>query len=393
MNDEVKLKTAEAKAAGTVLAGFNATPSSLSGATSFEHERWFWLMAQVSPVLIWVTDKSGHIVYGNHACRDFFGSTPTQISERDEWQAYIHPDDYGAYVDAYREAVKHNKSFVAEVRLKHLNGQWRYLATYAAPYYNTIDGGFAGFVGSSPDVTERVELDQHLIEADHAKDRFIAMLGHELRNPLAPIITAVSILKKSTALPDPQRKAVEIIGRQVNHLARLVDDLVDVQRIINNKVAMRMERLPIGEVISAAIESSQPNLEKRGQCFAVELPQDEVYVRGDSLRLCQVFTNLINNAAKFSPNGTCITVVGAAVGEIAKVTVRDEGIGMESDELSRIFGVFVQISGSGEPHAGGGLGLGLAVAKGLVELHGGSIEARSAGKGKGSELIVSLPRA
>lgn len=168
-------------------------------------------------------------------------------------------------------------------------------------------------------------------------------------------------------------------------------DLLDVQKIINNKISMRWQRIRMGDVVAMAIEASQPNLQKRCQLFSVELPDTPVFVMGDPLRLCQVFTNLINNAAKFSADGAYIEIQVGTAGREVLVTVRDQGIGIDSEELPRIFEFFVQV-GDAHLHSGG-MGLGLALSKGLVELHGGSIEARSAGKGRGSELIVHLPEA
>jgi two-component system CheB/CheR fusion protein len=384
------LSNAVTSAAGKNFAGDVSSSYKLEAVSTQDESRWFHLIAQVSPVLIWVSNKTGRIVFGNHACCDFLGLTSQQLSDEPNWTHFIHPDDYDAYTQTYREAIAAKKAFVGEARVKRADGQWRYLATYASPYY-TDDGEFAGFVGSSPDVTERVEWDRRLLEADRAKNQFLAMLAHELRNPLAPIVTSVSILKRLGALPDMQQRAVDIISRQATHLTRLVEDLVDVQRIANNKISMRWERLALADVLSSAVEASQPNLERRRQLFDIELPLEPLHVQGDALRLAQVFTNLINNAAKFSPEDTRIELRASALGRQAVVRVRDYGMGIEPNELTRIFDVFVQVTGADDRAHAGGLGLGLALAKGLVELHGGSIEARSAGRGRGCEMTVRLP--
>jgi len=229
-----------------------------------------------------------------------------------------------------------------------------------------------------------------LAEADRRKTEFLAMLAHELRNPLQPIRSAVELLRKAAATPDQLAWSREVVDRQVNQLVRLVDDLLDASRISNGKLELRREPVDLIPIISGAIESSRSLAERKRQQIETKLPDQPVHVDGDAVRLTQVFLNLINNAVKYSPNGARIALsVEKRDGEIA-ACVRDEGMGIAAHDLPRVFEMFYQ--GSAKPDdAQGGLGLGLALVHQLVGLHAGRIEAHSDGPGRGSEFVVRLP--
>jgi signal transduction histidine kinase len=226
--------------------------------------------------------------------------------------------------------------------------------------------------------------------ADRRKDELLAMLGHELRNPLAPIVTALELMElKSNGLLQKER---DVIRRQVNHLARLIDDLLDASRITRGKISLHRQVVPIGAVLGKAIKLTRPLLEKRAQRLVIEVPGEGLPVDADPTRLAQVFQHLLINAAKYSAPGSQIELCARDRGDGIVVAVIDHGIGIPAELAARLFDPFVQ-GDRALDRAEGGLGLGLAIAKSLCELHGGTIEAASAGAGQGSTFTVTLPRA
>jgi PAS domain S-box-containing protein len=238
--------------------------------------------------------------------------------------------------------------------------------------------------------SERLRLVTELKEAGLRKDEFLAMLAHELRNPLAPIRSAVKVLNlKGSAVPEA-RWSREVIERQVQHLTRLVDDLLDISRITRNKLVLQKSRIELGDVIRGAVDASRPLVEQYGHELTVSLPSPPVYVDGDAVRLSQVFQNLLNNAAKYTESGGRIWLTAEREGDGVVVQVKDTGIGVPRDTLPRLFEMFYQADRSLE-RTQSGLGVGLALVRRLVEAHGGSVEARSEGLGTGSEFVVRLP--
>jgi signal transduction histidine kinase len=229
-----------------------------------------------------------------------------------------------------------------------------------------------------------------LAEADRRKTEFLAMLAHELRNPLQPIRSAVELLRQRAATPSQLAWSREVVDRQVNQLVRLVDDLLDASRISNGKLELRREPVDLVPIITGAIESSRSLADRRNQHIDAALPHHSVHVDGDAVRLTQVFLNLINNAVKYSPSGARISLALDEHDGDAVIRVRDEGMGIAAHDLPRVFEMFYQ--GSAKPDdAQGGLGLGLALVHQLVGLHAGTIEAHSEGPGRGSEFVVRLP--
>jgi PAS domain S-box-containing protein len=240
------------------------------------------------------------------------------------------------------------------------------------------------------DVSELRERAHELAEASRHKDEFLATLAHELRNPLAPIRNAVRYLGMDGVKQTEVKTATAIIDRQVSVMVRLIDDLLDVSRLGRNKLDVRKERLELASVVSSAVESSRPLIQQCGHEFTVSLPSEPLQLDADPIRLAQVFANLLNNAAKYTRRGGHIWLTVAREGSDAVVSVRDDGIGVSSAMLSPIFDMFTQVDGSLE-RSQGGLGIGLTLVRRLVEMHDGSIEARSAGRDEGSEFIVRLP--
>lgn len=237
------------------------------------------------------------------------------------------------------------------------------------------------------------ELDranEALQTASRRKDEFIATLAHELRNPLAPIRNALEILRLSGDVPEAVAPARALLERQVGQLIRLIDDLLDVSRITRGKLRLNLERLVVSDVLNAALEQSRPLLDKSLQRLSVEIPEEPIYLTGDRVRLAQIFTNLLNNAAKYSePNGQVTLSAVRRDGQVT-VRIRDTGIGLASDVLEHIFEPFMQVDRT-QHRTQGGLGIGLNLVRTFVEMHGGSVEARSNGPGQGTEFAVTLP--
>ena len=289
--------------------------------------------------------------------------------------------DDRARFDMYVDALEHNEVLQMERQTEaDSNSNWYHVV--ASP----LDGDLAVWFA---DITKRKLQERELLEADRRKDEFLATLAHELRNPLAPIRQAATIARSEKASDAQKRWSSSVIERQVQHMSLLLDDLLDVSRITHGTLQLRKQRSDLRSILGAAVETARPLIDERRHQLVVEVPV-ELHVNADPLRLAQVLSNLLANAAKYTaPNGT-IRVLAMQHDGMLSVSVEDSGIGIAPEELPRVFGMFAQLR-SAQEHAAGGLGIGLALAKGIVELHGGRIEAMSAGVGKGSRFTVHLP--
>lgn len=232
-------------------------------------------------------------------------------------------------------------------------------------------------------------ISEALREADRRKDEFLAVLGHELRNPIAVFSVGVELLKKRRA-PDDAEVIRGQMERQVFHLTRLVDDLLDVTRISKGKISLRKERIELKEILQSAIEASRPNLDAAGHAFTAQLPDEPVWLEADHTRLAQVVANLLNNAAKYTPRNGTVTLVARCRSGHAEIEVKDNGIGIPRDMQASIFEIFTQVADH-RSHSAGGLGIGLALVQQLIALHDGSIAVKSEGQGKGSTFVVKIP--
>jgi PAS domain S-box-containing protein len=251
----------------------------------------------------------------------------------------------------------------------------------------TLPDGRFGVVCHFYDLSERRRYEAALQEADRRKDAFLATLAHELRNPLAPLKTGLEILRMCGGDPDAAGRAHAMMERQLNHLVRLVDDLLDVSRITRGTIELRREDIDLADAVRAAIETIDPSRADGGRRLEASLPSEPLQVHGDPVRLAQAIANLLSNAVKFTGAGGLIRITLAAVGDQARISVTDDGEGIPPEHLERIFEMFSQT----RPGRGGGMGIGLSLARALVGLHGGRVEAYSAGLGRGSELRVYLP--
>jgi len=240
------------------------------------------------------------------------------------------------------------------------------------------------------DFIENARLYTQLRDADRQKDEFMAILAHELRNPLAPVRNALEILRRDQDNPASVSQTRAMMERQIEQMVRLVDDLMDASRISRNRLVLRKEQVELSTVIQRAIELSRPQIEGAGHALEVHLPAQRVFLDADPTRLAQVFSNLLNNAAKFTPPGGHLEVRAEREGSSLRIGVRDDGAGIPPDMLSNVFEMFTQVDRSIE-RSQGGLGIGLSLARSIVGLHGGTLEAHSEGLGRGSEFVVHLP--
>ena len=269
------------------------------------------------------------------------------------------------------------------------DGTERSIEDSAAPIRDA-SGKISGAVMVFHDVTERRRAERALKEADKRKDEFLATLAHELRNPLAPIRNGLEILKLDGNDPVTAETVRSMMDQALSQMVRLVDDLLDASRVTTGKLQLRKERIDLAAVVQSAVDTSRSLINEQKHKLTVTLPAAPILLDADRIRLAQVFSNLLNNASKYSEAGGVIGLSADTEGDQVTVRVTDRGIGIPTDHLPRIFEMFAQVDTTLE-RAHGGLGIGLSLAKGLVEMHGGTLEARSEGPGKGSEFIVRLP--
>ena len=305
------------------------------------------------------------------------------------WEALIHPEDRATVVGLVKQSFQTEMPTVGEWRVRRPDGSVHWVVGRWQTFRDAA-GQPARMIGVNFDITARKEAEETLRKASRRKEAFIAILAHELRNPLAPIRNAVEILKLTGSLDPTQQAARDMIDRQVRHLVRLVDDLQDVSRINQGRLQLRRERIALAAILDQVLESARPQFEQAGQRLTATLPEVPIMLDADPVRLVQVFANLLDNACKYSERGgaTCLSVARTATQVVVRVA--DQGIGIAPEDLPRLFELFVQ-AGTPAGQMPAGLGIGLALSRGLVELHGGTIEARSPGPGQGSEFSVFLP--
>jgi PAS domain S-box-containing protein len=319
------------------------------------------------------------------------GLVPDESNLRSEmWRTRVHPADL-ASVDAALSQSRNTRSLYSqEYRIIRADtGAVRWLRVLGRFLYDE-SGVPVRNVGVFFDDTERKAAELALREADRRKDVFLATLAHELRNPLAPIRNAAQMLGSPKLASEQLQWAQSVIQRQVKHMAWLLDDLLDVARITQGKLELKKQPITLNSVVDSAVEAARPLLDRKSHQFTVTLPADKLTLNADPLRLSQVLCNVLTNAAKYTDAGGHITLAGRMEGGALSLSVKDDGIGIPAESLDGIFAMFSQVEGAAT-RSEGGLGIGLALVKGLIELHGGTVEASSEGLGRGSEFIVRLP--
>jgi PAS domain S-box-containing protein len=353
-----------------------------------ESEARFRNMADNAPVLIWVHGVGG-CQYVNREFLRFVGGSLSDVTGMN-WTAYLHPDDAEGYIQSYEETFEQRRPIDAQFRFRRADGEYRWLSAAGAPRFRP-DGAFLGYVGCSVDITDIKASEEALREADRRKDDFLAMLGHELRNPLAGIVTGAQVLSMLD-LDDEAGEMQAVISRQASYMSRIVDDLLDVSRIARGKLRLRHQYANLRQLLQDTVDDYRKS-RALDQCdLRLDLPPCDLWVWADGARLAQAFSNIIHNSYKFSdgPNVIAIELAADSEAALATITIRDRGIGMTAETLSRIFEPFNQADTSLE-RSRGGLGLGLALTKGLIHLHGGTVAAASEGLGRGAEVTLTLP--
>jgi PAS domain S-box-containing protein len=308
---------------------------------------------------------------------------------RERLSGLLRPEDRPRLTAVITNALAHRQDYAVEFEMRNATtGEWRWVEARGTATYGA-DGKPMMAFGLVMDVDDRRRAVDGLQEADRRKDEFLATLAHELRNPLAPISSGLHILRSSGDAAQ-RSVALDIMERQIHQMVRLVDDLLDVARITTGKVEVRHDAVDLAVAIQDAVETSQPIFGDRGQAFTVAPPPQPVFVNGDRTRLAQVFANLLNNSAKYSEAGQPVSITFGREGDEAVVRVKDAGIGIHPEMLSRVFDMFRQADRTGG-RSRGGLGIGLSLVRRIVELHGGTAHAHSDGEGRGSEFVVELP--
>lgn len=367
-----------------------------------ESEDRFRNMADNAPVMIWVTDPTGYCTYLSQSWYDFSGQTKeTGLGFR--WLDVVHPEDFEYSKNTFLTANARHEAFRLEYRLRRKDGEYRWAIDAASPWFG-VDGQFKGYIGSVIDINDRKQAEaereqllqrekaarEQAEQANQVKDEFLAVLSHELRSPLNPILGWTRLLQNGKLDAARQREALNTIERNAKLQTQLIEDLLDISRIMQGKLSLTVAPVSLTFVISAALETVQLAAEAKNIGMILNLAPEVASVSGDVTRLQQVVWNLLSNAVKFTPNGRQVTVELKQMDQLAQIRVIDTGKGINPQFLPYIFEYFRQEDGS-TTRKFGGLGLGLAIARQIVEMHGGTLWAESQGEGQGATFILQLP--
>jgi PAS domain S-box-containing protein len=353
-----------------------------------ESEARFRALAEDMSHLVWETDPAGRSTYQNTKWRGFTGLEGAV--SRENWASLIHPQDVDGVMAIWTQSLETGDDYNTFCRLRRASdGEYRWFQIKAAPVRNHI-GRIIRWVGTCTDVHEQRKAEEALVQADKRKDEFLAMLGHELRNPLGAIRHAVRISEDALDDPASRQWASGVIDRQTAQLARMVDDLLDVERINRGRIELRLEPLDLATVLARAVEAVRPTIDQKRQSFSSQVPEGGLCICGDAARMEQIFVNLLSNAVKYTPENGSIQLDAHPENAEAVVSVIDNGVGIPPDLLPHVFDLFTQGKMSLD-RAQGGLGIGLTVVRSLTEMHGGRVAAESGGKLNGSAFTVRLP--
>lgn len=312
------------------------------------------------------------------------------INSKKLWlEEYIPAEDHELVNKTIAKAISEKSKLELVHHVKLANGSIGCIATRAIPMFDE-SGNIIEWLGASNDITNRKRAEDELIEAGRQKDEFLAMLAHELRNPLSPISAAADILSFNELNNEKIQHCSEMISRQVKHMTSLIDDLLDVSRVKGGLITLKQEKIDLIEIIDLSVEQVKALVESQQHQIFLKSPQQPIFVMGDQHRLIQIFTNILNNAAKYTPKGGCINLTLEVESVLAKVVITDHGIGLDEELIKRAFELFTQASRTPD-RSQGGLGIGLALVKSLVELHKGKVAITSQGIGKGCQVTVLLP--
>ena len=346
-------------------------------------------ISESTPVVLWRARPDGLLDYISSQAAEYCGTSPDSLVGLG-YTAYMHPDDVAQTLDRWIGARLTGTRFEAEYRLRRADGAYRWHLARALPLRDA-SGTITRWYGSAVDVDRRRRAEVALREADRRKDEFLALLAHELRNPLAPIRHALDVQARVGDDIQSWKDMRDTMERQVAHLVRLVDDLLDISRLTTGQIALRCEPVDVREIVADALETCRQFIATRRHSVLTELSSEPLIVNGDRVRLVQALTNVVNNAAKFTEPGGEIDVVADHVDGMIDIRVRDSGVGISEERLPRIFDLFWR-SDPSPAREHNGLGVGLTLARWLIDLHAGELSATSAGDGCGSEFRIRLPR-
>ncbi|MEZ6108008.1 MAG: PAS domain S-box protein [Pirellulaceae bacterium] len=351
-----------------------------------ESEAKFRNLADNMSQFAWMADSKGWIFWYNRRWYDYTGTTLEEMQGWG-WKAVHHPDHVDRVVSKIQQAWDTGQIWEDTFPLRGKDGEYRWFLSRAIPIRDA-SGEITVWLGTNTDVTERMEAERALRESDQRKNEFLAMLAHELRNPLAPIRHGLEVLSRERRFDEA---AVELMKSQANQLVRLVDDLLNVSRIMRGKVRLHVEAIETRSLLEGALAKLRPTLEDRRQTVDVELPAEPVWIAGDRVRLTQVFDNLLGNASKYSDQGGRIELSVRVADEVIEIVVSDDGVGIDGELIDKVFDLFTQAE---QPldRSQGGLGIGLTIVRQLVERHRGQVRVESPGLGQGSTFRVRLPR-
>jgi PAS domain S-box-containing protein len=353
-----------------------------------ESERMYRAIGESMEYGVWTANCEGGNTFLSESFLKLTGFTPEEATGTG-WTRAIHPDDLEPMIAKWKTCLRDGVKWDHEFRVRGTDGKWYAILGRAVPLRNER-GAITGWAGINLDIGRLKRVEHELRELDQRKDEFLATLAHELRNPLAPLRNGLEVMRLASTNAEMVEKARSMMERQLSQMVRLVDDLLDVSRVSRGKIELRRADIELAAVLRNALETSQPMMDERGHTFVANMAPERIVVNGDMTRLSQVFWNLLNNAAKYTEAGGRIELSVRCQDGQAAVTVKDNGVGIPAHMLSRVFDIFTQVDRSLEKSQGG-LGIGLSIAKRLVEMHGGTIEVRSAGHRMGSEFIVRLP--
>jgi PAS domain S-box-containing protein len=381
---------------GAVVAQMDISTRVRAEAELRQSEAKFRTITEAMPQMVWSTLPDGYHDYYNRQWYEFTG-VPAGSTDGAGWAGVFHPQDQPRAWERWLHSLATGDDYEVEYRLRHHSGEYRWVLGRALPVRDA-KGRITRWMGTCTDIHAH-KLAQNALErseealrlADRRKDEFLAMLAHELRNPLAPISTAAELLRRSLSDASRVERASAIISRQVSHMTDLVNDLLDVSRVTRGLIKLNVERVDMNDAIREAVEQVRPLIDAREHALNLELSPGPLYVRGDRTRLIQVVSNLLNNAAKYTRPGGSIEVDAWAHDGKVGVAVRDTGEGIAAGLLPHIFELFTQAERNPD-RSQGGLGIGLALVRRLVTLHDGQISADSDGPGRGSTFTLTLPR-
>jgi PAS domain S-box-containing protein len=353
-----------------------------------ESERLYRAIGESIDFGVWVCDATGRNVYQSESMLKLLGRSAEEHRSAG-WGDVLHPEEREAFRAAWAQCVKDGTPWDSEQRILGADGAWHPILVRGSPVRNER-GQIVSWAGIALDIARLKHVETELRELDQRKNEFLATLAHELRNPLAPLRNGLEVMRLASSDAQTVEKARGMMERQLAQMVRLVDDLLDVSRVSRGRIELRRADVELGTVLRNALETCQPMMDERGHKLVANLPRERFIIHGDVTRLSQVFWNVLNNAAKYTACGGRVelTVTGGA-GEV-EVSVKDNGVGIPAHMLGQVFDIFTQLDRSLEKSQGG-LGIGLSIARRLVQMHGGTIEARSAGHGKGSEFVIRLP--